>query len=361
MTFSDKVYKQPELDLDRLIDQLKHNSDVFERADAAQALASHIDLRAVLALKDALKDQRPGVVKTTGSGRPIQLNLMNPSEMLRSDIDATIRKAIDNGASVVEINLIGRGSVQNNAASSLIQITSKLNDERAIEHLLKTLRDGDKYVTRVIFVSLCRLSAQTGNDMAIKDLIQVQPEIDKEMMGQPIVGSHKAADELILLLKELKKFNKPAPFIVCLESQDSDVLMFGVTTLLQMQEASTVIAALKNIEIKETIFNAILQRIEEMDSEVALTSLIELLKSGSPCIKTFAARKLRHSSDNRAVSVLLEWQSILEKALSGMAVTCHRCGRKPSQELQNNSYWCSWCGDSFTLEDVYASQANKSK
>ncbi|MBN3038739.1 MAG: hypothetical protein JW869_04895 [Candidatus Omnitrophica bacterium] len=28
-------------------------------------------------------------------------------------------------------------------------------------------------------------------------------------------------------------------------------------------------------------------------------------------------------------------------------IKCIRCGRQPSQQLENGEYWCSWCGQAF--------------
>lgn len=30
---------------------------------------------------------------------------------------------------------------------------------------------------------------------------------------------------------------------------------------------------------------------------------------------------------------------------------CYRCGKEPSQQLTDCSYWCSWCGQAFNPKD----------
>jgi HEAT repeat protein len=315
------------LNVESLIHQLRHDPDVFVRIRAAQALASCMDINAALALIEALK-AKSSMVGTTGT-----------------------------------LTLFGKGDISDTAASSLLQLVPKLRDKRTIGPLLEALQDKDEYVRRVAFVVLCRLSAQLQDDTAVETLVRVQPKIDTEMAGHPIVHSgnegRKASDELLMLLAELKPKGRPAPFLCALKSTESDVVMFSARTLFETGQAQSVIEVMKHSDIPAPLFDGVFMKLDEIDDKLTMNGLIQLLRDGSPWIRVYAARKLRSYSDNEAIQALSEWQSFFQKMFANKPPKCDICGREPSQQLQNGRYWCSWCGHGFTSEDTYASQSRE--
>jgi HEAT repeat protein len=251
-------------DLDHLIDRLKHDPDVFARMKAARALAECMDIKAVLALIDALKYKGPISVGTTAWGIPVEFF---------ADISETV-------------------------ASSLIQLASQLKDERAIDPLRIALQYEEPLVRRAVFFALCRLTAQTQNGRALDDLIKFQPKIDEEM------SSFEAMQALLAVLEELKQSGQQELFVSALNSTNYQVLMFAVTTLLEMGKTRHIVEILRKREIPPYWFDEIVGKMKSVDAELTLFTLVEILREGNPNTRSNAARFLRWFCD-KTVAVAL--------------------------------------------------------
>lgn len=306
-----------------LIHQLKHDPDVFTRVKAAQKLADYPDIDSALALVEALN------AKSTMVGTSATLHL------------------------------VGRGDISSTAADSLLVLAPKITDPNIIKPLLQFLQDESEFTRKVAFIILCRLPQQIQNDVIIEALIKIQPQIDIEVAGHPIVTlgntGNTASEEILALLTKLKSKGKPEPFLYALNSKEPQVVIFGAKTLFEMEQVESAIKVLKNCFITFNVFDSIFTELDNIDQSLAMKSLILLLREGSPWICVYAARKLKKYPDNEAIEALSKWNNDFQKISAKISPKCDSCGRDPSQTLNDGSYWCSWCGRGFTLEDVYIS------
>jgi HEAT repeat protein len=262
----------------------------------------------------------------------------------------------------VEAYLVGEGGTQETAASELIVLAPTLQDKKVVPPLLIALQDKDTYVRRVAFIALCELSAPLHGIETVEALIQAQPTIEEDMGGHPIMErpgeSRTAAGELLMLLKKLEEASRPEPFLSALKSKNAEISAFATAVLLKMEKAKDVVDILEHSAMSEDIFDAVFIRFEEMDSEFALTTLIQILQHGSPWMRVFAAQRLKNQNytDSRAVDALSEWNIFLQKEFAGKSPICPDCGKESSQQIKSGDYWCSWCGKEFGLGATWAAQ-----
>jgi len=166
-------------ELDRLIDQLKHN-DSGTRAKAASALATLGDKRAVEPLIAALKDNDDGVRMSAA--------LALPTLGDKRAVEPLIAALKDND-----------DGVRMSAALAL----ATLGDERAVEPFIEALKDNDDGVRRSAVTALGRL----GDKRAVEPLIAAIKDNDARVQryaatAQGRLGDKRAVEPLIAALKD---------------------------------------------------------------------------------------------------------------------------------------------------------------
>jgi hypothetical protein len=254
----------------------------------------------------------------------------------------------------VVIHYYTEWGVRECAASSLVQLVTKLKDIRAMAPLRNALKDKDSYVQRIAFIALCKVSAQIQDTSVVEDLIQAEPRIE---------GS--SADLLELLKGMEPKLESKLFFSVlrCI-GIDEKLVEFATKILIKNSQIKNLIEfteqAIGRKNMEENI-RVILREIKTVNSQSVLGIFILILQQGNPQMRLWAADELKSYPDAETIDALLKWRDYLDTIYAKESPCCTSCGRDPSQRLKNGDYWCSWCGKSFafTIEDAYLQHERK--
>jgi len=286
-------------ELDRLTDQLKHNSSRL-RARAASALGKLGDKRAVEPLINALKDEDRSV-RSSASGalgrlgdpravEPLIAALKDQDKYVRRSAASALGRLGDKRA--VEPLIAALKDKDAGVRRSVAWALAQLGDERAVEPLRESLRDDDGKVSPGVAFALARL---LGDERAVEPLLMATGNAE-EFEGLALLGM-------------LMRIGPPAvePLIAALKQEDKRVRYTAAFVLRKLDDKRAVeplITVLKG-EYQD------MQRAEGKASEgispSTVEQLIALLKhKDMSSVRSSSAWILGWLGDKRAVEPLVE-------------------------------------------------------